>query len=58
MTALCHEYDKLKGAERKFEKVEKDMATDLSDMIEYTKMLTDQIINLRKRSRAAEQVMH
>jgi hypothetical protein len=55
---LCSEYDKLKGAEKKFDTVEKAMAVDLSDMIEYVKMLSDQITNLRKRSRAAEQVMH
>jgi len=34
------------------------MAVDLSDMIEYVKMLSDQITDLRKRSRAAEAVMH
>lgn len=34
------------------------MATDMYDMIEYVKLLTDQIINLRQRTRAAEQVMN
>ncbi len=58
LNLLCSEYDKLKGAEKKFDTVEKAMAVDLSDMIEYVKMLSDQITNLRKRSRAAEAVMH
>ena len=34
------------------------MWSDMSDMVQYVKMLSDQIIILRKRSRAAEDVMH
>jgi predicted nucleic acid-binding Zn-ribbon protein len=58
LTALCQDYDKLSNNEAKFDKVEKAMASDLSDMVEYVKMLTDQIIVLRRRSKAAENVMH
>lgn len=44
----------MNNGENHFAKKEELLQRDMTDMIEYVRMLTDQIIELRKRTRAAE----
>ena len=48
----------MNNGENHFAKKEELLQRDMTDMIEYVRMLTDQIIDLRKRTRAAEQIIN
>ena len=46
--------ENLRFVEPKFNRTDKEMAGHMDDMVEYVKMLTDQMIVLRQRQKAAE----
>lgn len=48
----------MSNGEVHYSKKEKLLQRDMTDMIEYVRMITDQIIELRQRTRAAEQVIN
>jgi predicted nucleic acid-binding Zn-ribbon protein len=48
----------MSNGESHFSKKDKLLEQDMADMIEYVRMITDQIIELRQRTRAAEQVIN
>lgn len=48
----------MSNCEVHYSKKEKLLQRDMTDMIEYVRMITDQIIELRQRTRAAEQVIN
>ena len=48
----------MNNGEAHFAKKDKLLERDMADMIEYVRMITDQIIELRQRTRAAEQVIN
>lgn len=57
LNKLTLEFESIKNSEGKFAKNEKTMHQNLYDMIHYVSLLTDQIIDLRQRTREAEKVI-
>ncbi len=54
ITNLDIAYGSLNGNEQIFGSQEKKLKKDMADMLEYVKMLTNQLMELRKRTRAAQ----
>ena len=58
LTKLIQDFQSMNNGEAHFAKKDTLLERDMADMIEYVRMITDQIIELRQRTRAAEQVIN
>ena len=54
LTKLIQDFQSMNNGEAHFAKKDTLLERDMADMIEYVRMITDQIIELRQRTRAAE----